>query len=213
MVMYGLMTVSSLDQPLFNMTSRSVLPDTFLPKAIPSDLVLKDQANILGWLHPAESVNLERSHDQKSVAEEPSGNKVAGDMEFHVIDDPQEAYFKFKNFLSEEVPAELTKDNKDQQRIQAVVFLDFVALEIEVMIESWQDEQQSWCGTGHTVMWCACTAFMSSLKEVLRGKLNKFFKMGHFRTCGVNHSHRIHLMSLKLIGLTARPCVTEQKHF
>jgi len=101
---------------------------------------LKDQANILGWLHPAESVNLERPQDQKSVAEEPSGNKVAGDMEFHVIDDPQEAYLIIKHFLSEEVPAELTKDSKDQQRIQAVVFLDFVALEIEVMIQSWQDE-------------------------------------------------------------------------
>jgi len=140
MVMCGVMTVTSLDQPLLNMTSRSVLPDTFLPKAVPDDLVLKDQANILGWLHPAESVNLERYHDQKSVVEEPSGNKVAGDMGFHVIDDPQEAYFKIKRFLSEEVPAELTKDRKDLQRIEAVVFVDFVALEIEVMIRSWQDE-------------------------------------------------------------------------
>jgi len=139
MAMYGLMTDSCLDQPLFNMPSPSDLPDVFLPMAVLDDLILKDQLSMLRWPHPTKVVTSESVHDQKSEARLSSVNKVAADMEFHVIDDSKDAYFRIKSFLSEEVPAELTKDNKDLQRIEAVVFVDFVALEIEVMIQSWQD--------------------------------------------------------------------------
>jgi len=126
------------------MTSRGVLADNFLPMDVSDDLFLIGQTNILRWLRPTKNVNLEKSCHQTSEDKTPSGNKLASDMGSNVNDGlkdngPQDAVFKVKNFLRNEVPAELTSDSKDEQKIEAVVFVDFVALEIEVTIQSWQD--------------------------------------------------------------------------
>jgi len=134
MIMHGLME----NKPL-KMTTRNVLPDAFLPTAVSDSLISKDHIKILGWLHPGTVVSSESSHDQNTENDKLSGNKLAGDMKFHVVDSPQEAYFKIKQFFSQEIPAEVTHDNKDLQRIEAVVFVGFVGLEIEVMVQSWQD--------------------------------------------------------------------------
>jgi len=142
--MFGLATTYSLDQSRVNMTSRSVLPDTFLPMDVGDDLFMTCQNNILGWLHPTKNVNLENSCYQRSEDKTPSVNKSANDMGSNVNDGLkdnglQDAVFKVKNFLRNEVPAALTSDSKDVQKIEAVVFVDFVALEIEVTFQSWQD--------------------------------------------------------------------------
>jgi len=127
-----------------SMTSRGTLPATFVPmgvKQCTDDLLLKDP---IGWLDPIKDLNLARCHDQQSeydkpVEDEPVEKKVAGDMEFHVIEGPQDAFCKVRSFLSKEADAEMTYNNKDLQKIEAAVFLDFVELQIEVNIRSVED--------------------------------------------------------------------------
>jgi len=129
------------------MTSRGTLPASLLPMGVKhntDDLLLKDQINILGWLNPTKDLNLATCHDRKSEYEKPVGNKpdaihVAGDMEFHVSEGPQDAIFKVNVFLSKEVVAEVTHDSKDLQKIEAAVFVDFVELQVEVSIQSAED--------------------------------------------------------------------------
>jgi len=125
-----------------SMTLRGALPATFLAMGVrncPDDLILKDQINILGWPNPAKDVNLANCHGQKSEDDTSVATKAAGDVEFHVSDGLQEAICKVKDFLGTEVVAEVTHDNKDMQTIEAVVFIDFVALQIEVNIQSEED--------------------------------------------------------------------------
>jgi len=139
-----MMAFHCLDEPL-SMTSRGTLPATFVPmdiKQCTDDLLLKDQ--IVGWLSPIKDLKLASCHDQKSeydkpVEDKPVETKVAGDVEFHVIEGPHEAVCKVNYFLSNEVDAEVTYYNKDLQKIEAAVFLDFVELQIEVNIHFVED--------------------------------------------------------------------------
>jgi len=138
------MAFHCLDEPL-SMTSRGTLPATFVPmdiKQCTDDLLLKDQ--IIGWLNPIKDLKLANRHDQtseydKPVEDKPVETKVAGDMDFHVIEGPQKVVCKVIYFLSKAVDAQVTYDNKDLQKIEAAVFVDFVELQIEVNVRSGED--------------------------------------------------------------------------
>jgi len=130
-----------VDEPL-SMNSRGTLAAAFPLMGVThskDDVLFKDQINILGWLSPNKGLDLASCQDQESDYDTRIESQVAGDVEFNVSEGPQETVCKVKDFLDKEVVAEVTHDDRDPQKIEAVVFVDFVALQVEVDIISVQD--------------------------------------------------------------------------
>jgi len=60
-------------------------------------------------------------------------------MEIHVNDKFHNVFCRTEAFFDKEVHAEVIHNSKDLKKIEAVVVVEFVALHIEVKIQSWQD--------------------------------------------------------------------------
>jgi len=142
-VTLALMAVNLFKEPLCSSSMSCNVPShTFLPigiKHCSNNLALKAEIDILGCLSSTKDVNWNHGLDHKFEGDEPLGHKVPGYMEFHVNEGPQKAVSKIKDFLSTKVAAEVIHEDMDLQKMEAVIFVDFVALQIEVEIYSSQN--------------------------------------------------------------------------